>query len=165
MPRTRLYRNGVLEAEGFPIADVSEYVCQKDATVWFDLCRPTEEDLASISEELGLHPLAVEDAVHEHQRPKLDRYDSHLFVTAYAVRLETETGELTSSEIAAFVTHNALVTVRKDEGFDIGQVKARWDASPDLAKYGAGYLLHGLLDCLVDSHFEAVQTLDEQIES
>jgi magnesium transporter len=160
-----VYRNGVLEAEGFPIAQISDYLADPAATVWFDLCQPTEEDLASISEELGLHPLAVEDAVHEHQRPKLDRYDSHLFVTAYVVRLDSATGELATSEVAAFVTHNALVTVRKDEGFDINQVLARWDSSPDLAKFGAGYLLHGLLDCIVDSHFEAVQTLDEQIES
>ena len=165
MPRTRLYRNGVLEAEGFPIADVSDHIIDEAATVWFDLCRPTEKDLAAVSEELGLHPLAVEDAVHEHQRPKLDRYDSHLFVTAYAVTLDTDTGMLGLSEVAAFVTRNALVTVRKDEGFDIDQVIARWDASPDLAKQGVGFLLHGLLDHVVDGHFDAVRTLDEQIEA
>lgn len=164
MSRTRLYRNGVLEAEGFPIADVSDYLTDPAATVWFDLCQPTEEDLASISEELGLHPLAVEDAVHEHQRPKLDRYDSHLFLAAYAVHLDVESGELAAHEVAAFVTHNALVTVRKTAGFDIGQVTARWDNSPDLAKYGVAFLLHGLLDCIVDGHFEAVQSLDDQIE-
>jgi magnesium transporter len=164
MQRTRLYRNGVLEAEAFPVADVSEYLTDPSAVVWFDLCRPTEADLASISDELGLHPLAVEDAVYEHQRPKLDRYDSHLFVTAYAVHLDADTGELTADEVAAFVTHNALVTVRKTEGFNIGLVTARWDASPDLAKHGVAFLLHGLLDCIVDGHFDAVQTLDEQIE-
>lgn len=165
MLRTRLYHNGVLESEGFPIADVSDHLEDPAATVWFDLCRPTEEDLAAISEELGLHPLAVEDAVHEHQRPKLDRYDSHLFVTAYAVRLDTGTGMLTTSEVAAFATRNALVTVRKDEDFDIDQVVARWDNSADLAKHGVGFLLYGLLDYVVDGHFDAVQSLDEQIET
>jgi magnesium transporter len=165
MPRTRLYRNGVLESEGFPVADVSDHLADPSATVWFDLCQPTMEDLAAISEELGLHPLAVEDAVHEHQRPKLDRYASHLFVTAYAVALDTVTGELDTCEVAAFVTANALVTVRKDERFDIDEVTARWDGSPDLAKYGVGFLLHGLLDYVVDTHFEAVHTLDTQIEA
>jgi magnesium transporter len=164
MSRTRLYRNGVLEAEGFPIADVSEYISDPAATVWFDLCGPTEADLAAVSEELGLHPLAVEDALYEHQRPKLDRYDSHLFVTAYAVHLDTETGELASAEVAAFVTRNALVTVRKTDGFDIRLVTNRWDNSPDLAKYGVSFLLHGLLDFIVDGHFDAVESLDEQIE-
>ncbi len=165
MPRTRLYRNGVVEAEGFPVADVSDHLADPSATVWFDLCTPTVEDLAAISEELGLHPLAVEDAVHEHQRPKLDRYASHLFVTAYAVTLDTTTGELDTCEVAAFVTDRALVTVRKDERFDIDKVTARWDQSPDLAKHGVGFLLHGLLDYVVDTHFAAVQSLDGQIEA
>jgi magnesium transporter len=109
--------------------------------------------------------LAVEDAVHEHQRPKLDRYASHLFVTAYAVALDTTTGELDTCEVAAFVTASALVTVRKDERFAIDEVTGRWDGSPDLAKHGVGFLLHGLLDYVVDTHFEAVHTLDAQIEA
>ena len=165
MPRTRLYRHGVLESEGFPIADVSDHIADPSVMVWFDLCKPTADELASVSEELGLHPLAVEDAVHEHQRPKLDRYASHLFVTFYAVALDTATGQLGLCEVAAFVTANALVTVRKDERFDIAEVTARWDQSPDLAKHGIGFLLHGLVDYVVDSHFEAVQSLDGQIEA
>jgi magnesium transporter len=165
MPRTRLYRNGVLAAEGFPVAEVSDHLADESAVVWFDLCEPAEEDLAAISEELGLHELAVEDAVHEHQRPKLDRYKSHLFITAYSVNLNTTTGELDSHEVAAFVTRNALVTVRKTPDFDIGEVVRRWDDSLDGLKFGTGYLLHGLLDYVVDTHFEAVQSLDSQIEA
>ena len=165
MHRTRVYRNGVLEAEGFPIADVSDQLADESAVVWFDLCRPTADELAAISEELGLHPLAVEDAVAEHQRPKLDRYASHLFVTAYAVALDTASGELRESEVDAFITGRALVTVRKDDHFDIDAVLDRWDGSPDLAKYGVGFLLHGLLDYVVDTHFEAVQSLDGEIEA
>jgi magnesium transporter len=165
MPRTRLYRNGVLEAEGFPIAEVSDHLADDSAIVWFDLCKPTAEELGTISEELGLHPLAVEDAVQEHQRPKLDRYESHLFVTAYAVTLDTGTGQLDICEVDAFVTRHALVTVRKDDRFDVDQVIARWDQSPDLAKYGVAYLLHGLLDYVVDTHFDAVQSLDAEIEA
>jgi magnesium transporter len=165
MPRTRLYRNGVLEAEGFPIADVSGYVADRSATVWFDLCRPTPEDLATLSDELGLHELAVEDASHEHQRAKLDRYNSHLFLAAYGVRLDPSTGELSACEVDAFITANALVTVRYDDAFDIDAVVARWDGTPKLAKHGVSFLLHGLLDYVVDSQFEAVQALDDQIEN
>jgi magnesium transporter len=165
MARTRLYRNGVLESEGFPIAEVSDHLADPSATVWFDLCQPTAEDLAAISEELGLHALAVEDAVAEHQRPKLDRYSSHLFVTAYAVRLDPASGQLATCEVAAFITDRALVTVRKDELFEIDEVVARWDDSADLAKYGVGFLLHGLLDYIVDSHFDAVNALDTHIEA
>jgi magnesium transporter len=68
------------------------------------------------------------------------------------------------SEIAAFITPRALITVRKDDGLDIGAVVGYWDASPDLAEYGVGFLLYGLLDNVVDGHFAAVQVLDDAIE-
>jgi hypothetical protein len=85
---------------------------------------------------------------------------SHLFLTAYGARLDTGTGELATTELAAFVTGRTLITVRKDDGLDIGAVTERWSASPDLAKFGVGYLLHGLLDFVVDGHSEAAQSLD-----
>src|SRR5579862_3539999 len=71
--RTRLYRAGRLELEGFPVADISEYLADDSSVVWLDLRDPDRDDLAVLSDEFGLHPLAVEDAVHEHERPKLDR--------------------------------------------------------------------------------------------
>jgi magnesium transporter len=163
--RTRLYRSGVLEAEGFPVADVSDHLADPSTVVWLDMCSPTEADLAVISEELSLHELAVEDAVHEHQRPRIDRYETHGFLSAYAVRLDTESGELMTTEVGAFITENALVTVRRNESFDIDAVVRRWDESAGLAKSGVGFLVHGLLDYVVDSHFDAVQSLDEQIEA
>ena len=162
--RTRLYRDGILEREGFPVAEISDHLADEAVTIWLDLRDPDREDLAVLSDEFGLHPLAIEDAVHEHQRPKLDRYRSHLFLTAYGARLDTGTGELATTELAAFVTGRALITVRKDDGLDIGAVTERWDASPDLAKFGVGYLLHGLLDYVVDGHFESVQSLDDAVE-
>src|SRR3984957_16193933 len=164
MSHTRLYRGGKLELKDFPPADISEHVQDPGATVWLDYCEPTQQDLATIASGLSLHPLAVEDAVNEHQRPKLDRYDSHLFLNAYAVRLDTASGELETSEISMFVTERALVTVRKDEGFEIDPVLRRWDESPELARNGVAFLLWGVLDDAVDGHFEAVQSLDAEIE-
>jgi magnesium transporter len=73
MSRTRAYRNGVLEAENFPVAQVSDYLADPATVVWFDLYAPTAADRESIREELGLHELAVEDALEEYERPKLDR--------------------------------------------------------------------------------------------
>ena len=163
--RTRLYRDVQLELEGFPVTDISDYLTDRTVTIWLDLRRPSHDDLGVLSEEFGLHPLAVEDAGLEHQRPKLDRYGSHLFLTAYAAKLDTATGELASSELSAFITPQALITVRNDDGLDIGAVVERWDASSDLAKFGVGYLLHGLLDYIVDGHFEPVQAMDDTVES
>jgi magnesium transporter len=165
MARTRLYRDGELALENFPVEDISEYIKDEQACVWLDYCEPTQADLATIAAELKLHPLAVEDAVNEHQRPKLDRYDSHLFLSAYVVKLDAGSGQLSASEIGVFVTRNALVTVRKDHGVAIDPVLARWDESKELTKHGVSFLLWGLLDDIVDGHFETVQSLDTEIEA
>ena len=164
MARTRLYRNGTLALEDFPVEEISEYVTDPDAAVWLDLCAPKHADFEMISEEFGLHELAVEDARHDHQRPKLDHYRTHAFVSAYSVGTDPDSGLLTTSEISVFVTKTALITIRNDDSFDIEQVVARWDNNPDLAKHGVGFLLYGLLDVIVDGHFAAVQTLDDRIE-
>jgi len=162
--RTRLYKNGTLIAEGFPVEEISDHLADSEVTVWLDLRDPDPDDLGVLGEEFGLHPVAIEDAEHDWERPKLDRYRTHLFLTAYGARLNADTGELATSELAAFVLPQALITVRKDDGLDIGKVTDRWDASPDLAEYGVGYLLYGLLDYIVDGHFEAVQSLDDAVE-
>ncbi|MEV7805110.1 magnesium transporter CorA family protein [Microbispora sp. NPDC088329] len=164
MGHTRLYRNGTLEAEGFPVAEVSEHVKDPSAVVWFDMCAPTEEDLRAISEELGLHALAVEDALQRRQRPKLDVYDSHMFLSVYAAGFDAESGRVRVVPAAAFITKNALVTVRQSDDFRIEEVIRRWDEAADLARHGVAFLLHGLLDYVVDSHFETVEAMDEQVE-
>jgi magnesium transporter len=165
LTHTRLYRDGKLELEGFPVAEISDHMTDESVTVWLDLRAPDHDDLAVLSQEFGLHPLAVEDAGRERQRPKLDRYRTHLFLTAYGARMDAETCELVTSELAVFVTRQALITVRKDDGLDVGALIDRWDASPDLARFGVGYLLHGLLDYVVDGHFGAVQSLDDAVET
>lgn len=162
--RNRLYRDGVLVGQGLPVEELGDHFEDPRALVWIDLFDPDQQDLAALSEELGLHPLAVEDAVHERQRPKLDRYRSHLFVSAYAVFVDPQTCELATSEVAAFITARTLVTVRKHEGISIGALLDRWDDAADLAAHGVGFLLQGLLDLLVDSHFSAVQALDDDLD-
>jgi len=162
---TRLYREGELVLEDFPAEDISEYLKEERACVWLDYCDPTKAELATIAGELQLHPLAVEDAINEHQRPKLDRYDTHLFLSAYAVELNTESGELYTHEIAAFITPRALVTVHMDKAARLDSLLTRWDASSELAKHGVSFLLWGLLDDIVDGHFDTVQSLDNEIEA
>jgi magnesium transporter len=158
---TRLYRRGALEAEGFPVADVSEYLAEPDTVVWVDFCGPSKEQLHELSGELGLHELAVEDALSRHQRPKLDRYATHLFLSCHAVRVDVEEATLVETEIDSFVNERWLITVRKDDAFPIEPVLQRWDRSPDLAVHGVSFLLYGLLDVVVDGYFEAVQTFDD----
>ncbi len=80
------------------------------------------------------------------------------------MQLDVETGELVTSEIAAFITSSALVTVRSDDAFPLNGLVERWDDNADLTRDGIGALVHGFLDFVVDGHFDAVQSLDEQIE-
>jgi magnesium transporter len=162
--RTRLYRAGHLDKRDFPVADLSEYLQEPETVLWVDLCAPDRKDLDIVAEELGLHALAVEDAISMRQRPKLDRYESHDFLSLYAVALDHDTAELRLCELSAFVTPRVLVTVRKDTSFDLDAVIGRWDSSHDLATNGVGFLLWGLIDHVVDGYFDAVQTLDEEIE-
>jgi magnesium transporter len=162
--RTRLYRDGRLVEQGFAIERISDHLTESRAMIWLDLRNPDAEDLSVLQEEFGLHPVAIEDARVARERPKIDRYRTHLFLTAYSARLDMASGELATSELAAFILPQALITIRKDDGLDIGKVVERWDGSPDLAANGVGYLVHGLLDYIVDGHFEAVQSLDDAVE-
>ncbi|MFG2074552.1 magnesium transporter [Nonomuraea maritima] len=160
--QTRLYRDGVLTKEGFPVEEVAGHVADRRNTVWFDLCSPSPDELRLLAEELGVHELAVEDVLSGHQRPKVDVYDNHLFLTVYGVHCDA--GRVVPVEVDVFVTRNALVTVRASERFDIGEVTRRWDTQRRLAGHGVTFLLHGLLDYVVDTHLDLVQDLDARAE-
>jgi magnesium transporter len=164
MARTRLYRSGKLESEDFPVDDISEHIQDESALVWLDVCRPTVEDFQKIGEELGLHALAIEDATSPHERAKLNHYQTHLFMTAYSTTFDPESLAIELHEVSAFITKRALITVRMDDHFDIETVVNRWDAQADMARYGVGFLVYGLLDELVDEHFNALQALDAALE-
>jgi magnesium transporter len=162
---TRVYRNGVLEAEGFDPALVSDYLDEPDTVVWMDVCRPTREELEVVAAELDLHPLAAEDATGRAQRPKLEPYAGHQFLVAYATSYDSESRELTASEVDVFFDQRWVLTVRKEPVFDIAPVLAAWDSGAAMAKHGTAFLLYGLLDVLVEGHFVVVQQLDDEIDA
>ncbi len=127
--------------------------------------------------------MAVEDAISHHERAKAVRYATHMFITAYSVRAvpaavppdgasdgspverAASDAELTFSRVSAFVMPRGIVTVRHRDDFDIQPVVDRWDDNADLLTAGVGALVHGLLDVIVDGHFDAVQHLDDVMES
>ena len=92
MAHTRAYCDGKLIKEGFPVADVSEFLAMPGAIVWVDYCKPTAADMEELQAELGFHELAVEDALSEHQRPKLDHYPNHLFLVVPCGRARRRNG-------------------------------------------------------------------------
>ena len=165
MAHTRVYFKGELEAEGFPVADVSDHIAREGTLIWVDLCNPSPEQMAELADELDLHELAVEDALGRHQRPKVDHYASHLFLACHSTRLNLDEGELETTEIDAFINERWLITVRKDDGFDIEAVMRRWDRSEALIAHGVSFLVYGLLDVVVDGYFDTVSAFDEYYDA
>ncbi|HZY07164.1 MAG TPA: magnesium transporter CorA family protein [Ilumatobacteraceae bacterium] len=158
--QTRAYRKGELESRDFPLADVSDLLLDEGLVIWIDLCAPEGPVLDEIAAELELHELAVEDALVEHQRPKVDRYETYLFLATHAVALDPASANLVSSEIDAFINPRWLVTVRSDESFPMADVEERLERSSDVAVAGVSFLVYAILDLVVDGYFDTIEAFD-----
>jgi magnesium transporter len=163
-----VWRSGERQDE-FRFADISDYLVERGALVWVDLCAPDHDMLCDLASELGLNSWAVEDAVAAAERVKATAYGTHTFFTVYAVGVVTGTADkpqrmLSMHRISAFVLPRGLITVRLTPAFGMAQVTRRWEEIGG-QQYGVNALVHGLLDVVVDSHFAAVEALDDGIES
>lgn len=164
----RVWRGGK-EADGFTFDDISEYLREPDTLVWVDLCGPDHNTMCELADELGLNRWAVEDAVAAAERVKATTYETHTFFTVYAVDVDSGLVDssrrmLSMQRISAFVLPRGLITVRLTPDFDMTEVTKRWEEIGG-QQYGVGALVHGLLDVVVDSHFSAVEALDDRIEA
>jgi magnesium transporter len=170
--RTRLWRRSGDVVDGFALDELSEHLQDHDCLVWVDLCGASRAGLDTLARELLLDPHAVEDSVASAERPKATRHATHTFVTVYATRLASgdngQPGAVASrlelQRLSVFVLPGGVVTVRPDDRFDMDEVVQRWGDHPDLVKQGSAALLHGLLDVVVDGHFDTIQAMDDAIE-
>jgi len=168
--QSRVWRDGSLVEEDFDFERISDYLDEDGCLIWVDLCAPGEALLEKLAAELSLDPHAVEDALGQAERAKATRYASHTFLTAYGTTLESGAGTagerkgLSVARVSAFVFPHGMITVRQGPEFDMDAVVERWDENADLIQYGVGALVYGLLDVIVDGHFAAVQTLDDEME-
>src|SRR5689334_692068 len=146
---------------------ISDFLADDDALVWADVYDPDHDTLTALASELGLNDWAVEDAVAAAERTKATVYKTHTFFTVYAVQMtapvEDDESSISLHRISAFVLPRGLITVRLSPWFDIKQVSQRFDELGG-QQYGVGSLVHGLLDVVVDGHFEAVGSMDDCIE-
>ncbi|WIB25284.1 magnesium transporter CorA family protein [Curtobacterium sp. MCSS17_015] len=164
MVSTRCWQDGSSAERDFPVEQVSDLVARDGSFVWVDFTDPEPADLEHVEEELGIHALAVEDAVERGQRPKLDRYRDSIFLVVYDTDGPGEDGELVTHEVKAFVTRHALVTIHGAD-FDTAAVQRRWDANSDLADHGVPWLLWGLLDTVVDHATSVLATIERDIDA
>ncbi len=159
--------NCVAYQDGRKLADIekheiSNYLARPGCFVWVALRDTTEQELAEMQEEFDLHPLAVEDARHGHQRPKIEEYGASLFVVMNTIEVEGE--DLRAGEIHVFAGSNYVLSVRHRTGRGFQDVRTRAEREPELLKHGAGYVLYALMDAIVDRYFPVLDAVEMELE-
>jgi len=155
------YKNGDKIAD-VPVERIAEYLQANDAFVWVAVREPSPAELQQLSAQFDLHPLAVEDADHGHQRPKIDEYGDSLFVVLHT--LELVGGEMVRGEVAIFVGRNYVLSVRSRAQRGFADVRARCEREPELLRHGPPYVLYALMDAVVDRYFPVLEMLQTELE-
>ncbi len=143
-------------------AEVRDYVARPGCFVWVALRDPEAAELVGVQEQFDLHPLAVEDARHGHQRPKLEEYGNSLFVVMHTV--EMAGADLQIGEVDVFVDQSYVVTVRAGTEKGFQGVRARCEREPELLRHGSGYVLYALMDAVVDRYFPALEAIEDEFD-
>ncbi|MER5968214.1 magnesium and cobalt transport protein CorA [Streptomyces sp. NPDC002055] len=167
-----VYLDGVRQVGDCPAEEAVERVRKAgNGFVWLGLHEPTEEQFAGIAELFGLHPLAVEDAVHAHQRPKVVHYDDTLFAVfktlCYVDHAElTATSEVVETgEIMVFTGPDFVVTVRHGRHGSLGPLREGLEAAPDQLSKGPSAVLHAIADHVVDDYLEVTAAVQDDIDT
>jgi magnesium transporter len=156
------YENGAKLAD-IPITEISDYLARPSCFVWVALKDATEDELKTMQAEFGLHELAVEDALHGHQRPKVEEYGDTLFAVVHTVEM-TPTDELTTGEVDIFVGTNFVLSVRNRSRQNLLQVRERSEREPQLLRHGPAFVFYALLDAVVDRYFPIIDRLETELE-
>jgi magnesium transporter len=159
--------NCVAYQEGRKLGDISReevsaYVERPECFVWVALKEPDAAELEALKHQFALHPLAVEDARHGHQRPKLEEYGDSLFVVLHTIEVEGDA--LRTGEVDVFVGRNYLLSVRSGSEQGFAAVRARCEHEPELLRRGSGFVLYALMDAVVDRYFPVVEALEAELE-
>jgi magnesium transporter len=160
-----LYRDGVRVSTPASLAETFRELREEtDGMAWIGLARPTEDELLSLAAEFDLHPLAVEDAMEAHQRPKLERYGETLFVVLRAARYLDAAEEVDFGELHVFVGPDFVITVRHGAAPDLSAVRRRMEDTPELLRLGPEAVLYAILDSVVDGYVPVVTGVQNDID-
>lgn len=144
--------------------EIHEILKDKNQFVWIGLYEPSEELLARVQDEFGLHDLAVEDAHRAHQRPKIELYGDSLFIVLRTVRMEADCN-IQFGETHFFVGPNFIVVVRHGSSVAYTDVRHRCETMPELLGKGQGFVLYAIMDFIVDMYFPVVQEMELTLET
>jgi magnesium transporter len=144
--------------------DISEILKRKDQFVWLDIQDPQESDIQLLREEFKFHPLAIEDATRQHERPKVDSYEGYYFLVFYAIAYDEGKNRLRTEAMNLFVGANYLVSVHHEEIRAIDETIKRWQKDEEGFGNDTGALLYNLLDTITDDYFPVIDRLAERVE-
>ncbi len=160
-----LYRAGQRVEETRNLARLAaEARRDPDAFVWMGLFEPTTTDLLGVARVFGLHPLAVEDAVSAHQRPKIDSYGDSLFVVLRTLSYVDSTSDVETGEISLFIGADFAVTVRHGDGVELKSVRQRMEAQPEILRHGPAAVLYAVADAVVDNYLDVANELATDVD-
>lgn len=151
--------------EGFSGEMLPELLANPENVVWVDMELPTEADVKILTEVFHFHPLTIEDAVETRNHPKVESYNKYLFMIVHGVTMETNTTNFVTNELDIYLGENYVVTFHHDSFRSIDAVKSRIRANSYLCDRGADYLLHQILDQLIDLYIPVVDDFDTAINN
>jgi magnesium transporter len=155
-----LYRHGKRIRE-VTIDEKIDCPSDKSEFVWIGICDPTADEMHRLQEQYGLHPLAVEDAVKADQLPKIDMYGDQLFVVARTAQLEKE--GIAYGETAIFIGHSHIISVRHGSARSHKALREQLEAAPTLLVHGVDYVLHAILDYVVDGYLPLIESIEDEV--
>ncbi|OFZ84303.1 MAG: magnesium and cobalt transport protein CorA [Betaproteobacteria bacterium RBG_16_66_20] len=154
--------------DGKKLADIAQsqihdYLARPGCFVWVALLDATDAEIDEMSREFHLHPLAVEDARHGHQRPKIEEYGDELFTVLHVVEAAGE--DLRVGEVSIFTSPSGVLSIRNRTELGLQSVRTRCEREPELLRHGAGYVLYALMDKVVDRYFPLLDALETELEA
>jgi magnesium transporter len=158
-----VYEDGCRRAGELPLDAAGEAAHDDGAFVWIGLFEPSEAEFEAVTREFQLHELAVEDAIHAHQRPKVEPYGDTLLVVLKTVREVDGSDDLETGEILIFINRDFVVTVRHGQS-KLHDVRMQIEQRPDLLRYGTGAVLYAIVDRIVDDYEPVVQAVEIDIQ-
>jgi magnesium transporter len=159
-----VYVDGHRSADPTSLEETYEVLRERHGMAWIGLYRPDAEEIRSVANEFHLHDLAVEDAITAHQRPKLERYDTTLFIVLRPARYLDATERVEFGELHIFTGQDFVVTIRHAEAPDLAKVRRRLEASPELLCCGPEAILYAIFDQVVDEYAPVVAGLENDID-
>jgi magnesium transporter len=163
MIRAHVFRQG-REVTDIEIDTLSEVRTERGTLVWVDIVSATDQELAQMGEEFGIHELAMEDLAHSHQRPKLEDYPDQVLMVAYGAKVDERTGRAVLHEVDIVAGKGWALTFHGGRPLDTEELARRIRGHPELFKSGSGFLLYVILDELVDTFFPALDAVGGRVE-